>query len=110
MTPTEWLMQNWEALIAAAGIGGGGGILGKKLTDKHQDRKIEANRKSLEMAHQRIDGLQKQHLIMQSQIELNTALDKEFRVTFSEHRKQMQRDIESIKDSLTMLTQHLLNK
>ena len=103
-------MNNWETLIAALGIGGSGGILGKKLTDKAQDRKIEANRKAIEMAEQKLIALQTTHLSMKAQLDLNDAMDREFKANFAEHRKTVHADMQDIKISLNMLMKHLLDK
>ena len=38
---SEWIEAHWIELLSALGIGGGSGILGKKLTDRKQNKDIE---------------------------------------------------------------------
>ncbi len=37
----EWLTEHWATLLAALGLGGGGSVVGHKMVDKIQNKKIE---------------------------------------------------------------------
>ena len=108
MTLQDWIMSNWEVLLSAAGIGGSSGILGKKLTDKAQDSKIKANTDSIKNTGEKVIKIMEVQTGLKAQLDINDALDKEFKTNFNQHRSDMRADVKDIKDSLKMLTSHLL--
>ncbi len=85
----EWLTEHWATLLAALGLGGGGSVVGHKMVDKIQNKKIE----KLEIKVSEID----------SSIKLNDGVDKQF-------RSSVETRLSSIEGSLSTLTKHLLNK
>ncbi len=85
----EWLTEHWATLLAALGLGGGGSVVGHKMVDKIQNKKIE----KLEIKVSEID----------SSIKLNDGIDKQF-------RSSVETRLSSIEGSLSTLTKHLLNK
>ncbi len=85
----EWITEHWATLLAALGLGGGGSVVGHKMVDKIQNKKIE----KLEIKVSEID----------SSIKLNDGIDKQF-------RSSVETRLSSIEGSLSTLTKHLLNK
>jgi len=84
----EWF-KDWPTLLAALGLGGSGSILGHKLVDKEQNKRLS----KLETKVSEIDG----------SIKLNDGVDKQFRAS-------VETRLSSIEGSLSTLTNHLLNK
>lgn len=85
----DWITEHWATLLAALGLGGGGSVVGHKMVDKIQNKKIE----KLEIKVSEID----------SNIKLNDGVDKQFRAS-------VETRLSSIETSLSTLTNHLLNK
>tara|TARA_R100001463_G_scaffold122_1_gene632 strand:- start:227 stop:526 length:300 start_codon:yes stop_codon:yes gene_type:complete len=84
----EWF-EDWPTLLAALGLGGSGSIVGHKLVDKEQNKRLS----KLETKVSEID----------SSIKLNDGIDKQF-------RSSVETRLSSIEGSLSTLTKHLLNK
>jgi len=84
----DWF-ENWPTLLAALGLGGSGSIVGHKLVDKEQNKRLS----KLETKVSEIDG----------SIRLNDGIDKQFRAS-------VETRLSSIEGSLSTLTNHLLNK
>lgn len=84
----DWF-ENWPTLLAALGLGGSGSIVGHKLVDKEQNRRLS----KLESKVNEID----------SSIKLNDGIDKQF-------RSSVENRLGSIEGSLSTLTKHLLAK
>jgi len=84
----DWF-ENWPTLLAALGLGGSGSIVGHKLVDKEQNKRLS----KLETKVSEIDG----------SIRLNDGIDKQFRAS-------VETRLSSIETSLSTLTNHLLNK
>jgi len=85
----EWLTEHWATLLAALGLGGGGSVVGHKMVDKIQNKKIE----KLEAKVNEID----------SSFKVNDGVDKQF-------RKEVDTRLGNIETSLSTLTNHLLSK
>tara|TARA_R100001509_G_scaffold160834_1_gene129133 strand:- start:516 stop:815 length:300 start_codon:yes stop_codon:yes gene_type:complete len=84
----DWF-ENWPTLLAALGLGGSGSIVGHKLVDKEQNKRLS----KLETKVHEID----------SSIKLNDGVDKQF-------RSSVENRLGSIEGSLSTLTKHLLAK
>ena len=85
----EWLTEHWATLLAALGLSGGGSVVGNKMIDKIQSKKIE----------------RLEHKIneMDSSFKVNDGVDKQF-------RKEVDTRLGNIETSLSTLTNHLLSK
>jgi len=92
----NWIIKHWPELAAAVGVGGGGGLAAKKLTDKKQDQKISK-------LEERVDIMDRAILKVQSDIETNTKFDQEF-------RNQVESTMTDVKSRLDLILDHLLNK
>ena len=85
----EWILNNWDQLLGAVGVGAGSGFLGKKFIDAKQDSKIKS--------------LDKRMGIVESDLKINTTLDKDFRASVAG-------ELKDIKHTTNMILENLLNK
>ena len=85
----DWLTEHWATLLAALGLGGGSSVVGHKMVDKIQNKKID----KLEAKVNEID----------SSFKVNDGVDKQF-------RKEVDTRLGNIETSLSTLTNHLLSK
>jgi hypothetical protein len=79
----EWITEHWATLLAALGLGGGGSVVGHKMVDKIQNKKIE----KLEAKVNEMD----------SSFKVNDGVDKQF-------RKEVDTRLGNIETSLMHLT------
>lgn len=99
----NWIIKHWPELVAALGLGGGGGIASKKLTDKQQDKKISELEKQ-------IHGMKKDAVNLKHDVTTNTLLDQQFREQMAREYNSIQGDISEVKTSVNNILTHLLSK
>lgn len=100
---TEWLVEHWPELAAALGVGGGGGLIGKKLTDSTQDKKIKEMETILNLHDKKISK-------MALDIDINSRFDEQFREQVDKDRTQILETLKEIKASQSQMIDHLLSK
>ena len=86
---TLWLSDNWEQMLAVVGIGSGSSLFTKKLVDQKQDKKIK--------------GIEKRIDKVETDLNLNTQLDNQFRMELNTRLGNLETQGKTIID-------HLLNK
>ena len=84
----EWILDNWDQLLGAVGVGAGSGFLGKKFIDAKQDSKIKS--------------LDKRVSAVESDLKINTTLDKDFKSTINNR-------FDTLEKQGSMILSHLLN-
>ncbi len=99
----NWFIKHWAELAAALGLGGGSGLLAKKMTDKKQDKKISDLEK-------KVNSLNEDMLQLKNDIKTNTMFDKQFREQVEKEYNGIKEGMREIKEGLQLLTNHLLNK
>ena len=99
----EWFVKHWPELFGSLTLGGGGAFGVKKLTDKKQDAKI----KQLE---NKVGDMEKEVTQLKNDISVNTMFDKQFREQVEREYTGIKEGMKEIKESLQLLTNHLLNK
>lgn len=72
MNIIDYLEFHIVEILTAFGVGGGGGLLGKKILEKKACDEI----KEIKI---RLDGLDRTALLLEKNIELNTEFDKQLR-------------------------------
>lgn len=97
-----WFESHFTELLAIIGAGGGGGILGKKLKDKEQDKKLN------ELANQVIEN-KGDIVIIKMELETNTKFDHQLRDDIREGRAETNLVLKEIKDSIKSINEYLLN-
>lgn len=81
----QWLAAHWADLLTWLGIGGGsvgGGILGQRVTDRDQNRKIKQLREEMDLAKVKISDLEKE-------LAYNAKQDAQLREDLREHRESL---------------------
>ncbi len=97
----EWFISHWQEILAYIGIGGGSGIIGKKLTDKQQDKKLKDH-------EDRIMKLETECITIKNDIQNNTVFDKQLRGEFKEYRDLMDKRLSRIEDKQDKIYDHLI--
>ena len=77
----NWVSDNWGALLGSLSLGGGGSILGKKLTDKKQNERIKE-------VEDRVSALE-------TGLKVNEAQDEEFRTAVNNKLDKLDKKIDS---------------
>ena len=98
-----WISDHWGTLLTAIGAGGGGGLIGKKLIDKNQDKQI----KELDA---KVGDVKKRISNVETDLKLNNQADVQFRVEFKEHKTEMGNRMDKIDKGIEKITFHLLDK
>lgn len=96
MNLMDWLSENYPSVLATLGIGGGSGLLGKKLVDREQNKKISELQKAMESNKSRIEATEKALINIQNEIHTNTEFDKQLREEFKEHRSELNRRLTAL--------------
>lgn len=92
MTVSDWIIQNWQEALAVVGVGSGSGIIGKKLTDQAQNKKISK--------------LEERVGKVESDLLLNTTMDNEFKISLNARLDRIEHNVES---KMEIIINHLLN-
>lgn len=97
----KWALDNWPTVVATLGIGGGGGIAAKKITDKKQDAKISKIEK-------RISELEKTVANLEKDVQTNTLFDNQFREQMKDEYNGIKAEIKGVKATLEKILFELL--
>ena len=106
----EWLVNHWPELAAALGIGGGGGLISKKLIDSKQDDKIESIKTMLNSHQSKINMLERKLIKIGIDVETNSKFDFQFREQVDKDRSQILDTLKEIKEAQSKMIDYLLNK
>ena len=85
----DWFANHWQELIASICLGGGTSVLGTKMIDKQQNK--------------RIDKIEGRLTSIESDLTLNNGLDNQF-------RKELDNRLGNIESLNNRILEHLLNK
>lgn len=99
----KWILDNWEQILAILGVTGGSGLITKLIIDKNQNKKIQD-------IEGKIISMEKEIAQLKNDIETNTMFDNQFRQQVEKEYNSIKEAIKEIKDSLSQLMAHLLNK
>lgn len=99
----DWFFHHWQDVLTYIGIGGGSGILGKKMIDREQSRKLKDH-------EERINLLESKTKSIEKDIETNTIFDKQLRSEFKDHRELMDKRLQRIEDTQVKIYEHLINR
>ncbi len=99
----DWFMHHWQDVLTYIGIGGGSGIIGKKMIDREQSKKLKDH-------EQRITLLESKTKEIEKDIETNTIFDKQLRSEFKDHRELMDKRLQRIEDTQIKIYEHLINR
>lgn len=98
----RWIEIHFQELLMFLGAGGGGGFLGKKLTDRQQDKKLKELADSV--------ALNKSEIIMiKLELETNTKFDQQLRDEIKEGKAETHAILREIRESINAINQYLLN-
>lgn len=96
MSVFDWLNDHVIELVTALGVGGGGGMLGKKAMEKTSNKDIQEVKKKVECISIKIVDLE-------NRIDMNTEFDKQL-------RKDIDGRLLRIENQNNLILQNLLNK
>lgn len=126
----SWITSHWVEILTYLGIGGGSGILGKKLTDKKQDEKIkrneeELNKQRVEIVRQkelniknreqilelskRQNNITMQMLRIDKKLDVNTEADKQFRASLNRQMDNFNNGMNDIKNGQAALLSQFMD-
>lgn len=97
-----WLGNHWAELLAAFGVGSGGGLAAKKIADKKQDAQIATLEKNVLFMDKEITQLK-------NDVKTNTAFDKQFRDQVEREHSTFKEDMKEVKGRLDQILNHLLS-
>lgn len=98
----NWLAHHWTEIAAAIGGGSGSGVIVKKMVDKQQDISI----KKLEG---KVNTLNVDMARLRSDIDMNTAFDKQFREQVEREYNGLKESLSEVKNGVNQILGHLLN-
>lgn len=106
MILVNWLQDHWPEVLAYLGIGGGSGILGKKLTDKKQDTKIKQHEEKINHHEEDIKVLKKVYssqskaiLKVENDLKHNTDWDRQLREDLKSQREDIKEKFNKLEES-----------
>lgn len=99
----NWLSSHIPEILGVAGVGGGSGLLGKKLIDKEQSKKITELEGKVEVHDKLI-------MELQAEIKSNTLLDEAFRTQISDQNKQINSKIDELGRSIAEGQKNMMNE
>lgn len=106
----NWVSIHWAELLAAVGVGGGGGVIGKKLTYARQNSRITDVENKITDMEKQINGvsaeLTAQNFVLveiKSELDANTKFDKQLRDDLKEHRTALNQRLTNIEELIRNL-------
>lgn len=99
----NWVSKHWAELTTALGVGGGGGFVAKKITDRKQDKKIS-------YLEDKLNSMDKQLIQLENDVKTNTMFDKQFRDQMEREYNVIKEGMKGVKDDLKQILGHLLDK
>lgn len=85
----EWMEKNWIDVVSYLGIGGGSSILGMKLIDKEQNKKLKIHAKKIQDLDHRTQSNSNELVLVKSEIDKNSKFDEQLREDIKTNMTQL---------------------